>query len=64
VAIIQSMTPRERRRPELLNASRKRRIATGSGTQVQDVNELLKQFDQTCQMAKRMGSMQKRLRPR
>ena len=64
VAIIQSMTPRERRRPELLNASRKRRIATGSGTQVQDVNELLKQFDQTCQMAKRMGGMQKRLRPR
>ena len=64
VAIIQSMTPRERRRPELLNASRKRRIAAGSGAQVQDVNELLKQFDQTCQMAKRMGSMQKRLRPR
>jgi signal recognition particle subunit SRP54 len=63
-AIIQSMTPRERRRPEILNASRKRRIAAGSGTQVQDVNELLKQFDQTRQMAKRMGSMQKRLRPR
>ena len=63
-AIIQSMTVKERRRPELLNASRKRRIAAGSGTQVQDVNELLKQFDQTREMAKRMGSMQKRLRGR
>ncbi len=63
-AIIQSMTVKERRRPELLNASRKRRIAAGSGTQVQDVNELLKQFEQTREMAKRMGSMQKRLRGR
>ncbi len=60
-AIIRSMTPQERRRPELLNASRKRRIAAGSGTQVQDVNELLRQFDQARQMAKRMGAMQKRL---
>jgi signal recognition particle subunit SRP54 len=63
-AIIQSMTTRERRRPEILNASRKRRIAAGSGTQVQDVNELLKQFDQAREMAKRMGSMQKWLRAR
>jgi len=63
-AIIQSMTTRERRRPEILNASRKRRIASGSGTQVQDVNELLKQFDQAREMAKRMGSMQKWLRAR
>jgi len=63
-AIIQSMTLKERRRPELLNASRKRRIAAGSGTQVQDVNEVLKQFEQTREMAKRMGSMQKRLRGR
>lgn len=63
-AIIRSMTLKERRRPELLNASRKRRIATGSGTQVQDVNELLKQFEQAREMAKRMGSMQKRLRGR
>ena len=63
-AIIQSMTPKERRRPEVLNASRKRRIAAGSGTQVQDVNELLKQFEQAREMAKRMGGMQKRLRPR
>ena len=63
-AIIQSMTTRERRRPEILNASRKRRIAAGSGTQVQDVNELLRQFDQAREMAKRMGSMQKWLRAR
>lgn len=61
-AIIQSMTPKERRRPEILNASRKRRISAGSGTQVQDVNELLKQFEQARQMAKRMGGLQKRLR--
>ena len=58
------MTPGERRRPEVLNASRKRRVAAGSGTQVQDVNELLKKFDQARQMAKRMGGMQKRLRAR
>jgi signal recognition particle subunit SRP54 len=63
-AIIRSMTPKERRRPEILNASRKRRIAAGSGTQVQDVNELLKQFDQARQMAKRLTGMQKRLRYR
>jgi len=43
-AIINSMTPLERRKPELLNASRRRRIASGSGTQVQDVNRLMKQF--------------------
>jgi signal recognition particle subunit SRP54 len=43
-AIINSMTPLERRRPEILNASRRRRIARGSGTQVQDVNRLIKQF--------------------
>jgi len=61
-AIIRSMTPRERRRPEILNASRKRRIAGGSGTQVQDVNEVLKQFEQARQMARQMGSLQKRLR--
>ena len=58
------MTLQERRRPELLNASRKRRVAAGSGTQVQDVNELLRHFDQAREMAKRMGVMQKRLRHR
>jgi len=60
-AIIRSMTRQERRRPDLLNASRKRRVAAGSGTRVQDVNDLLRQFDQARQMAKRMGAMQKRL---
>ncbi|OGO26178.1 MAG: signal recognition particle protein [Chloroflexi bacterium RBG_16_54_11] len=43
-AIINSMTPKERRRPDVLNASRRRRIASGSGTQVQDVNRLIKQY--------------------
>ena len=46
-AIILSMTPRERRNPALLNASRKKRIAAGSGATVQQVNQLLKQFEQT-----------------
>ena len=44
-AIIRSMTPRERRHPEILNASRRRRIAAGSGTTVQDVNQLIRQFE-------------------
>ena len=43
-AIIQSMTAQERRRPDVLNASRKRRIAAGSGTSVQEINTLLRQF--------------------
>ena len=51
-AIIRSMTPRERRNPELLNASRKKRIAAGSGTTVQEVNRLLKQFEQSRQLMK------------
>jgi signal recognition particle subunit SRP54 len=51
-AIINSMTLLERRKPEVLNASRRRRIALGSGTQVQDVNRLLKQFKQTQRMFK------------
>lgn len=51
-AIILSMTPYERRHPEVLNASRKTRIAKGSGKTVQDVNRLLKQFDQTRKMMK------------
>lgn len=52
-AIITSMTPKERRRPEILNASRKRRIAAGSGTTVQEINRLLKQFEQSRQLMKR-----------
>ena len=55
VAIINSMTPAERRYPDTIRGSRKRRIAAGSGTQVQDVNRLLKQFDQVQTMMKRMG---------
>jgi len=54
-AIIQSMTLDERRKPELLNASRKRRIATGSGTTVQEVNQLLRQFKQMRRMFKKVG---------
>ena len=55
--IILSMTPLERRKPELLKASRKRRIAIGSGTQVQDVNRMLKQFEQMQDMMKMMKRM-------
>jgi signal recognition particle subunit SRP54 len=54
-AIIGSMTPAERRRPEIVNGARKRRIAAGSGTQIQDVNRMLKQFDQLQKMMKRMN---------
>lgn len=55
IAIINSMTPHERRFPDIIRGSRKRRIAAGSGTQVQDVNRLLKQFVQMQKMMKRMG---------
>jgi len=55
VAIINSMTPIERHKPDIIRGSRKRRIATGSGTQVQDVNRLLKQFMEMQAMMKRMG---------
>jgi signal recognition particle subunit SRP54 len=54
-AIINSMTPKERRFPDIIKGSRKRRIAAGSGTQVQDVNRLLKQFIQMQKMMKKMG---------
>ena len=53
-AIIRSMTPRERRNPGILNASRRKRIAAGSGTTVQDVNALIRQFDQAKDMMKKM----------
>ena len=63
-AIINSMTPLERRKPELLKASRKRRIAAGAGVQVQEVNRLLTQFEQMQKMMKMMrgGNLQKMLR--
>ncbi len=54
IAIINSMTHRERRRPEVIDGSRRRRIAAGSGTQVQDVNRLLKQFSDMQRMMKGM----------
>ncbi|MBV2234599.1 MAG: signal recognition particle protein [Sterolibacterium sp.] len=62
--IINSMTPAERAKPELIKASRKRRIATGAGVQVQEVNRLLKQFEQTQKMMKQFtrGGMQKMMR--
>lgn len=55
VAIINSMTPQERRFPHIIKGSRKRRIAAGSGTQIQEVNKLLKQFTQTQKMMKKGG---------
>ena len=64
-AIIYSMTPEERRFPDKINGSRKRRIATGSGNQIQDVNRVLKQHNQMQKMMKKMtakGGMQKMMR--
>ncbi|MCA0990202.1 signal recognition particle protein [Bacillus hwajinpoensis] len=58
-AIIQSMTTREKEEPDIINASRKKRIAVGSGTSVQDVNRLLKQFDEMKKMMKQMTNMSK-----
>jgi signal recognition particle subunit SRP54 len=54
-AIIRSMTAEERRKPEIINGSRRTRIAKGSGTQVSDVNKLVKQFSEMQKMMKRMG---------
>ena len=66
-AIINSMTPKERANPEILNGSRRTRIAKGSGTNIQEVNRLLKQFDQTRKMMKmvtgnKMGKMMPRMK--
>ncbi|TID98990.1 signal recognition particle protein, partial [Legionella pneumophila] len=65
IAIINSMTPKERRIPKIIVGSRKKRIALGSGTQIQDVNRLLKQFEQMQKMMKKFtkpGGMQKMMR--
>jgi signal recognition particle subunit SRP54 len=65
IAIIRSMTPKERRIPKLIAGSRKKRVALGSGTQIQDVNKLLKQFEQMQKMMKKFtkpGGMQKMIR--
>lgn len=58
-AVITSMTPAERNNPALINSSRRRRIARGSGTRVQDVNRLLTQFSQMQRLFKQMGSVEK-----
>ncbi|MDE5722343.1 MAG: signal recognition particle protein [Clostridia bacterium] len=60
-AIILSMTKRERVEPAIINSSRKKRIAAGSGTSVQEINQLLKQFDQTKQLMKQLKNGKKRL---
>jgi len=64
IAIIHSMTPKERSHPDIIRGSRKRRIASGSGTEVKDVNRLIKQFDQMQKMMKKMkgGGAQKMMR--
>ncbi len=64
-AIINSMTPQERRKPQIINGSRRRRIAMGSGTRVQDVNQLLNQFEEMRRMLRRMksGKMKGAFRP-
>lgn len=59
-AIIQSMTPEERRSPQLIDGSRRKRIAAGSGTRVQDVNRLLKQFEATRQLMRQFGPGEKK----
>ena len=58
-AIIKSMTRREREHPEMLNASRKQRVAKGSGTSVEEVNKLLKQYEQIKKMMKQFSDMGK-----
>ncbi len=58
-AIIRAMTPRERSKPEIINASRKKRIAAGSGTSVEEVNKLLRQFEQMVKMMKQFSDMGK-----
>lgn len=61
-AIIQSMTPDERRNPSIINGNRRKRIARGSGTRVQDVNNLLKEFEQSRKMMKQFAGMEKKLK--
>jgi signal recognition particle subunit SRP54 len=59
-AIIYAMTPQEKTTPDVINSSRKKRIAKGSGTTIQDVNRLLKQFDDMKKMMKQMSGMQQK----
>jgi len=60
LAIIQSMTNRERRNPEMLNANRRKRIASGSGSQVQDVNRVIKEFYNMQLLMKKFGKLDKK----
>ena len=64
IGIINSMTPQERAKPEIIKASRKRRIATGAGVPVQEVNRLINEFEQMQKMVKMMskGGMHKMMR--
>lgn len=61
-AIIYSMTPEERRNPSIINGSRRKRIAAGSGTKIQDVNRLLKQFEQARKLMKQISEMERKSR--
>ena len=55
--MIQSMPPKERQNPDIINQSRRQRIAKGSGTKIEDVNRLMKQFDQTRKMMRMVSGM-------
>jgi signal recognition particle subunit SRP54 len=59
-AIIDSMTPVERAAPQLIDGSRRRRIARGSGTSIQDVNRLLRQFEDAKRLIKQVGGMERK----
>ena len=59
-AVIRSMTTAERTTPEIINANRRKRIAKGSGTSIQEVNRLLKQFEEMKKMVKQMTNMQQK----
>jgi signal recognition particle subunit SRP54 len=61
-AIIQSMTRKERQNPDLIDGSRRKRIARGSGSNIQDVNKLLKQFKETKKMMKKFGDLEKTMK--
>jgi signal recognition particle subunit SRP54 len=67
-AMINSMTPKERTYPKIINSSRKKRIAKGSGTDIRDINKLLKQFEQTRKLMKKLtgggGKIQRRMSKR
>ena len=61
-AIIKSMTEEEREKPEIINSSRRKRIVAGSGTSIQEVNKLLKQFKETKKLMKRFGNMENQMK--